>query len=132
MSQLREVIRYGMVGLVNVSVYFSVYTGIVLAGLPYPVAAVGGYLVATTLGYWLHEHWTFRGRSPSTIAWVKWLATQGSGAALNLALLAIAIDVLGAPAILAQLVLLPVAPCAMFLVGRRWVFTRAEVGKLPA
>jgi putative flippase GtrA len=63
---------------------------------------------------------------------VKWLATQGSGAALNLSLLAIAIDALGLDEILAQALLLPVAPLLMYLVGGRWVFTRAATAKLPA
>ena len=57
--------------------------------------------------------------------WLSWLGAQGGATLLNLALLAFAVDVLGANKILAQLVLLPVTPVATYLVGRRWVFSRA-------
>jgi hypothetical protein len=51
---------------------------------------------------------------------------------LNIGLLAVAVDHLGADEILAQLVLMPVMPAATYLVGRRFVFTRTRGGPRTA
>lgn len=114
-----------MVGGFNASTYFGGYTALVLLGVPYLLAAVVAFAGSASLGYWLHEHWTFKGGEPSLRGWISWLGAQGGATLLNLALLAIAVDALGADKILAQLVLLPVTPAATYLVGRRWVFSRA-------
>ena len=128
MDRFRELVRFGLVGGFNAATYFGGYTAGVLLGVPYLLAAVISFVLSASLGYWLHEHWTFKGRSPSLRAWLGWLAAQGTATLLNLALLALAVDGLGAQPILAQLVLLPVSPAATYLVGRRFVFSRAPAG----
>ena len=125
MGRFHEVIRFGLVGSFNAATYFGLYSAGVLAGVPYLLSAVIGFVLSASLGYWLHEHWTFKGRSPSVRGWLSWLAAQGAATLINLALLATAVDGLGADKILAQLVLLPVAPAATYVVGRRFVFSRA-------
>jgi putative flippase GtrA len=122
----RELARFGLVGGFNAATYFGGYAGLVLLEVPYLLAAVLAFVASASLGYWLHEHWTFKGARPTVRGWASWLAAQGGATLLNLALLAIAVDVLGADKILAQLVLLPVTPAATYLVGRRWVFTRVR------
>lgn len=119
--------RFGLVGGFNAATYFGLYSAGVLVGVPYLLASVVAFALSASLGYWLHEHWTFKGRRPTARGWIAWLAAQATATGLNLALLAIAVDALGAGAILAQLVLMPVPPVATYLVGRRWVFTPAAV-----
>jgi putative flippase GtrA len=121
----RELVRFGLVGGFNAATYFAGYAGLVVVGVPYLLAAVVAFVASASLGYWLHEHWTFKGASPSLRGWVSWLAAQAGATGLNLVLLAIAVDGLGANKILAQLVLLPVTPAMTYLVGRRWVFSKA-------
>ena len=128
MDRFRELVRFGLVGGFNAATYFGGYTAGVLLGVPYLLASIISFVLSASLGYWLHEHWTFKGRSPSLRAWLGWLAAQGTATLLNLALLALAVDGLGAQPILAQLVLLPVSPVATYLVGRRFVFSRAPAG----
>ena len=127
-EHFREIARFGVVGAFNAGTYFGLYTAGVLTGVPYVLAALIAFAMSATLGYWLHEHWTFGGAAPSAHALGKWLATQGVAAGLNVALLAIAVDHLGAGEIVAQLILMPVMPAATYLVGRRFVFTRASRG----
>jgi putative flippase GtrA len=124
-ERFRELARFGLVGVFNAGTYFTLYAAGVLAGVPYLLAAIIAFAISASVGYWLHEHWTFKGRRPTIRGWITWLAAQGGATALNLALLAIAVDVLGAGEIVAQAVLLPVTPAATYLVGRRWVFSRA-------
>jgi putative flippase GtrA len=116
--------RFGLVGGFNAATYFALYTGGVLIGVPYLLSAVIGFALSASMGYWLHEHWTFKGRSPTVRGWLSWLTTQGTATLLNLGLLALLVDGFGADPIPAQLVLLPLAPVATYLVGRRFVFSR--------
>ncbi|MDX6702476.1 MAG: hypothetical protein QOF26_2702 [Baekduia sp.] len=125
MGRYRELVRFGLVGGFNAGTYFGMYTAGVLVGVPYLLAAVIAFAVSASIGYWLHEHWTFKGRRPTVRAWLSWLAAQGGATLLNLLLLAVAVDGLHVGKIVAQLVLLPVTPAATYLVGRRWVFSRA-------
>jgi putative flippase GtrA len=121
-----ELVRYGSVGLVNAGLYFGLYSAIIAAGGPYWTAAVSAFLVASSIGYWLHEHFSFRGRNPTLRGLSKWLCAQSGATLLNLALLTVAIHVLHAEEILAQLVLLPILPVATYLLGRRWIFLRND------
>jgi putative flippase GtrA len=124
--QLVEIIRYGAVGLFNAVLYLGLYTGAIAAGAPYYVAAVASFLVTSSVGYWLHEHFTFQGRSASLSGLAKWLAAQSGATVLNVLLLTVLIHLAGLEAVVAQAILLPFLPAATYLLGRRWVFTRRE------
>jgi putative flippase GtrA len=123
--RLRELVRFGLVGGFNAATYFGGYTAGVLAGVPYLLSALVAFFLSASLGYWLHEHWTFKGASPTVRGWLSWLFAQGGATLLNLALLAVLVDGFDVGKILAQAVLLPVTPVATYVVGRRWVFSRA-------
>jgi putative flippase GtrA len=124
-GRFRELARFGLVGGFNAATYFGLYTAGVLVGVPYLLSALVAFALSATLGYWLHEHWTFGGGQPTVRGWTTWLAAQGTATLLNLALLAVLVDALDANKIIAQAVLLPVPPVATYVVGRRWVFSRA-------
>jgi putative flippase GtrA len=123
-GRFRELARFGLVGGFNAATYFGLYTAGVLVGVPYLLSAIVAFALSASLGYWLHEHWTFGGGQPTVRGWTTWLAAQGTATLLNLALLAVLVDVLDANKIIAQAVLLPVTPLATYAVGRRWVFSR--------
>ena len=124
-GRFRELVRFGLVGGFNAATYFGGYTALVLVGVPYLAAALVAFFVSASIGYWLHEHWTFKGATPTVRGWLSWLAAQGGGTGLNLVLLAVLVDGFGLDSILAQAVLLPVTPVVTYVIGRRWVFSRA-------
>jgi putative flippase GtrA len=124
---LRELVRFGLVGGFNAGTYFGGYTLLVVLGVPYLLAALAAFFVSASIGYWLHEHWTFKGGAPSLRGWLSWLAAQGGATVLNLVLLAVLVGAAGLGKIVAQAVLLPVTPVVTYVIGRRWVFSRAEV-----
>jgi putative flippase GtrA len=123
--RLRELVRFGLVGGFNAGTYFGGYTALVVVGVPYLAAALIAFALSASLGYWLHEHWTFKGATPTVRGWLAWLAAQGGATGLNLALLALLVDGFGLNSILAQALLMPVTPIATYFVGRRFVFSRA-------
>ena len=124
-ERLRELARFGLVGGFNAATYFGGYTAGVLVGVPYLLSALVAFALSASLGYWLHEHWTFKGGAPTVRGWLTWLVAQGGATGLNLVLLAVFVDGFGVEEILAQAVLLPVTPVVTYVVGRRWVFSRA-------
>jgi putative flippase GtrA len=124
-GRFRELARFGLVGGFNAATYFGLYTAGVLVGVPYLLSSLVAFFLSASLGYWLHEHWTFKGATPTVRGWAGWLAAQGGATLLNLALLALLVDGFDINKIVAQAVLLPVTPVATYVVGRRWVFSRA-------
>jgi len=124
-GRLRELARFGLVGGFNAATYFGGYTAGVLGGVPYLLSALVAFALSASLGYWLHEHWTFKGGAPTVRGWLRWLLAQGAATGLNLLLLALLVDGFGVGKILAQAVLLPVTPAVTYVVGRRYVFSRA-------
>jgi putative flippase GtrA len=124
-DRFHELARFGLVGGFNAATYFGGYTALVVVGVPYLLAALVSFLASASLGYWLHEHWTFKGATPTVRGWMAWLAAQGSATLVNLALLALLVDGFDVGSILAQAVLMPVTPIATYFVGRRFVFSRA-------
>ncbi|HET6507778.1 MAG TPA: GtrA family protein [Baekduia sp.] len=124
-QRIHELIRFGLVGGFNAATYFGGYTALHLLGVPYLLGALIAFVVSASIGYWLHEHWTFKGATPTLRGWVSWLAAQGGATLLNLLLLALLVDGVGWGPIVAQAVLMPVMPVATYLIGRRWVFSRA-------
>jgi putative flippase GtrA len=124
-SRLHELARFGLVGGFNAATYFGGYTAGVLLGVPYLLSALGAFALSASLGYWLHEHWTFKGASPTVRGWLSWLAAQGGATGLNLLLLAVLVDGFDVDEILAQAVLMPITPAVTYVIGRRWVFSRA-------
>lgn len=130
--RLRELVRFGLVGGFNAATYFGGYTGLVELGVPYLLSALIAFFVSASLGYWLHEHWTFKGATPTVRGWLSWLAAQGGATVLNLVLLAALVDGFGLGSIVAQAVLMPVTPVATYVIGRRWVFSSAAAGEPSA
>lgn len=127
-----EMIRYGSVGLLNAGLYFALYSAVIAAHGPYWGAALSAFLVASSVGYWLHEHFSFRGGRPTARGLGMWLCAQSGATLLNLGLLTLAIHGFHVDEIPAQLVLLPVLPAATYLLGRRWIFARAASVAAPA
>jgi putative flippase GtrA len=124
-SRLHELARFGLVGGFNAATYFGGYTAGVLLGVPYLLSALVAFALSASLGYWLHEHWTFKGASPTVRGWLSWLAAQGGATGLNLLLLAVLVGGFDVDEILAQAVLMPITPAVTYVIGRRWVFSRA-------
>jgi putative flippase GtrA len=124
--QAMELIRYGSVGVGNNVLYLALYSAIIAAGGHYLEAAICGYVITSPLGYWLHEHFSFGGGSPSMRALGKWVLTQIGAILINLALLTLLIHEAHFAKIPAQLVLLPFIPVISYLLGRHWIFTRAD------
>lgn len=55
-----QVARFGAAGIANVGVDLSVYSGLLFAGAPIPVAKGAAFVCGTAFAYWANKNWTFR------------------------------------------------------------------------
>ena len=124
-AELRRTIRYGIVGMSAIGLDFTIYAGLVLAGLWYPLAKALSLVVATAFAYTTHRVWTFRAGAHRTVTLRRYLTVQGSCVAANVVLLAILIERAGLNAIVAQALVVPFIAVASFVVQRNWTFAAA-------
>ena len=120
--ELRHAIKYGVVGISNVSIDFALYALLVSLGVWYPVAKTLSLIVATGNGYTFNRLWTFRAGGHRNVVLTKYVAVQAACLSANLALLALLIEVGGLGQVTAQAVVLPFIALASFLAQRLWTF----------
>lgn len=121
-TESRRVVKYGLVGIVNVTIDFALYALLVSTGVWYVAAKILSLAVATINGYTWNRLWTFRAGRHRHETLVKYISVQGACLVLNLALLSLLVEVLGRDAIGAQLIALPLVAGASFLANRLWTF----------
>jgi putative flippase GtrA len=124
MERFYELLRYGAVGLVNALTNLGLYSAMVLVGVPYTVAAVAAFPLPLALGYWLHEHWTFRRGEPTAARLGAFAVLQCSALGISVLLLAVCVDGFGVAPVPARLITVPLAPIFVYLVSRAVIFAR--------
>src|SRR4051812_9173452 len=124
MRRFRELLRYSVVGGVNACTYLSLYSLMVVLGLPYGIAAVAAFPIPVALGYWLHEHWTFQRKEPTAGRLGAFLLLQSGALLGSLLILFILVDGLGMRPIPARLLTTPLAPIFVFVISKAFVFSK--------
>ncbi len=123
MKRFSEVVRYGIVGLVNTGTYVGLYSLLVVLGVPYLLAAIVAYPLPVALGYWLHEHWTFARSEPTMRRLGVFLALQAAAFGIGLGVLVLLVSGLGWNPIVARVVATPVGPLITYFTSRIFVFS---------
>jgi len=120
--ELRRAIKYGVVGVSNVTLDFAIYALLIALGVWYPLAKTVSLVIATANGYTFNRIWTFRAGTHRNDVLVRYVTVQAFCLATNLVLLALLIEWAGLGKITAQAVVLPVIALASFLAQRLWTF----------
>jgi putative flippase GtrA len=123
--EFRQAVKYGIVGLVNVAIDFAAYALLVSFGVWYIAAKAVSLLLATVNGYTWNRRWTFRAGRHSNSTLTRYTAVQLSCYAINVAALALLVEVLGMGAISAQAIVVPFIAGLSFLAQRLWTFGTA-------
>ena len=67
-SQIWQVIRFGLVGVVSVSLYYGILYGLTeFLHIWYLLSAIIGYVVTNTSNFILHKFWTFKNKDKQKI-----------------------------------------------------------------
>jgi putative flippase GtrA len=118
----RRAIKYGLVGVTNVAIDFSLYALLVSAGLFYPLAKTLSLIAATINGYTWNRAWTFRAGRHRNETLAKYVGVQAGCLVANVALLALLVEVAGTGAVTAQVIAFPVVAGVSFIGNRLWTF----------
>jgi putative flippase GtrA len=127
-NRFYELVRYGIVGVINASSYLALYTALVLLGVPYVLAAVVAFPIPVAFGYWLHERWTFARNEPTMRRLAVFLALQIMAFGAGLGLLVLLVNGVGVDPILARVIVTPVPTLLAYLGTRIFVFAQPTSG----
>ena len=123
---LRQLLRFGVVGLALNGVLFLAYLALVEGGLlPKPAMTIM-YAIGLVIGFQLHRRVTFDSRETPRREWGAYLAICLGGYVFNLGALALCVDVLHWPHAWVQGAAVVVIAGLTFVRNKFWVFAPAE------
>jgi putative flippase GtrA len=126
-SAFVQLIRYGIVGVVTVGTYSTIY--LVLASVAFPgaravFAVPFAFAITLIVGFLLHSRWSFAGHGSRTggVQYARFLAVHAAGFGINLAFTWVLTGWLGAPVWTPLIPSVTLIPLVSFVVQRQWVF----------
>lgn len=124
---MRQLIRYGLVGVVsNLTIYF-VYLLITYLGVEPKTAMTLVYIIGASIGFIGNRKWTFAYRGDSTSATVRYVLAHLFGYLLNFLILFIFVDSLGYAHQWVQAVAIIIVAGFLFIVFKYFVFRERPV-----
>ena len=129
---LRQLVRYGLVGLATNAAGYLVYLLVTWLGVPPKVAMTVLYATGATLGYFGNRKFTFRHGGSALSSGGRYLLAHGAGYLINLAIQVVVADRWGYPHEWAQALAVFVVAAFLFVTFRYFVFakdTRSEAMK---
>jgi len=120
--EFRHAAKYGIVGVSNVAIDFTLYALMVSLGVWYPLAKTLSLIVATANGYTFNRLWTFRAGAHRSVVLGKYVAVQAACLSTNVAVLAVLIEIVDLDEVTAQMIALPFIALGSFLAQRLWTF----------
>jgi putative flippase GtrA len=122
-----QLFQFGVVGAAGYVVNLTVFTVLTLAlDLHHIAAAILAFCVAVSNNFVWNRIWTFRetaGRRDAGFQATRFFAVSLAGLSVNLAVLALLVDALGAPDIPSQAVAVAVATPVNFIGNKLWTFS---------
>ncbi|HMH46672.1 MAG TPA: GtrA family protein [Solirubrobacteraceae bacterium] len=120
---LVQFVKFGIVGVSNTLLFFSIYTVLLkVFGVWYLAASAIGFTIGAINGFLLNRRWTFRGHVGDALTPVRWGVVQGCGLGLNEGLLYLFVDGATLDKLLGQAFATVIVTVITFLVNRAWTF----------
>jgi len=124
---MRQLIRYGLVGVVSNSIMYFVYLLITYLGLEPKKAMTLVYIIGASIGFIGHRRWSFSHRGDASRAVVRYVAAHLSGYMINFLMLFIFVDRLGYAHQGVQVVAIVAVAGFLFLAFKYFVFPHKKV-----
>lgn len=121
---VRQLLRFGMVGLATNAAGYLVYLLVTSLGAPPKAAMTVLYAVGASLGFFGNRRYTFRHEGTALSTGWRYLLAHGCGYLLNLAIQLLVADHLGYPHELAQGLAVFVVAAFLFAAFRFVVFAQ--------
>jgi putative flippase GtrA len=121
---MRQLIRYGLVGVASNLAMYVVYLLITYLGVEPKKAMTLVYLLGASIGFVGHRNWSFSHRGSAFNSAIRYVAAHLSGYVLNLLILVIFVDRLGYAHQVVQGVAIIVLAMYLFVVFKYFVFPK--------
>jgi putative flippase GtrA len=119
-------LRFAVVGVSNTLLSTGVFAALFHFGVAYLLASTLAFTLGALNSYTLNRRWTFRSHARRAPELARFLAVQGVGLGVNLALLAVLVELVGIHHVFAQLLAFPAASFITFALSRQWAFNSAH------
>ena len=123
-----QVVRYGVVGILNNLLSYFIYILITWPWLDPKVAVVMMCPVSAVMAYHGHSRYSFAGHSGASYKPLRYFIAHLVGYGANLAILVVFYDWFGFPHQLVQAAAIVFVAGVLYLMFRYFVFTSREVG----
>jgi putative flippase GtrA len=117
-----QTLRFIVVGVLSNTILYLAYLLVTWLGLDPKIAMTLVYVAAIVGTFVINRRWTFGAHSISVKGFLKYLVVYAFGYLVNLAILFVAVDNLGAPHQWVQLFAIGVVAVVSFLGQKFWVF----------
>jgi putative flippase GtrA len=122
---LSEFIRFAVVGTAQNGLNLCVFALAVAGGVPYLFASVLAATAALSVSFALNRRWTFPGRTDQTTSRaIRFVTIWVMVVLLALPVLAVLVDVVHLPRVLAQAIVILIGAPASYAAQRRWTFSQ--------
>ena len=119
-----QFVSFGLVGISNLLVAYSVYALLVWVGLHPQIANAISFMVSVINAYLLNHSWVFKKRKKQTSTPIKFAVVYGGNFLLGVFLLYLYLDVFHWNKYLAPFLSLPITVPLNFLLNKYWVFNK--------
>lgn len=124
---LRQLCRYGLVGIATNLAAYLIYLLLTYLSLGPKFAMTVLYVAGATMGFYANRKVTFKYQGRTGVAMSRYLLAQGGGYALNLLLLLVFVDWFEFPHQLVQAAAIFIVAGFLFVLYRIFVFPTAVV-----
>lgn len=128
---MKQLVRYGLVGVASNAVAFGVYVLITALGVPPKVTAGSVYVVAAAVGFVGNRQLTFAHEGSIWSAGARYVVVHAGGFLLNLGILALLVDRYGRSHVWSQAFAIVVVAGYLFVAFKFFVF-RSDDDAEPA
>jgi len=118
-----QFVKFGVVGVSNTLLAFSVYTLLLkVFGVWYVAASGIGFAVGAINGFLWNRRWTFRGHVGDALTPVRWSVVQTCGLLVNSGLVYLFVDGAGVDKLVGQGLTIAIVTMLTFSANRAWTF----------
>ena len=124
---MRQLIRYGIVGVLSNAIGYSLYLAITSLGVGPKYTMTGLYFVGATIGFLGNRKWAFSYKGKLAANVVRYSVTHVLAYTINLLLLILLVDKMGFPHQKVQAFAIVIVAGFLFVMFRLFVFSQSAL-----
>lgn len=122
MALTKQIVRFGIVGLVSNAVLYGLYVLATALGIQHIVAMTAVFALGVIQTFVFNKRWSFAYHGPRARAMLRYLIAYAVAYVINLSAMLVLVDVEGFAHQAVQAVMVVVIAIFLFLAQRLWVF----------